>query len=490
MFAHRKDAERAGPGPLRTPRLGVRAARPRSAAGLRQTAILVGALGLTALALAACATSRSAPPARLVSTPIAVVAGLTAAPALPEPTAAALAPTSTTPRPAAVATPPPSPSVPPSPTPMGIEVRRQIFTEVWKTISEHYLYSDFGGVDWDAVRVEFEQRIDQAPTDERFYQLVSEMVARLGDDHSRFLPPQAAQRQDELSSGREEQVGIGVVALPLRDALLIQHVFPDSPAQRAGLRSRDRIVAIDGAFYASADIQGPEGSQVRLTVVRPGAESRDIVITRRRVEGRITPMARRLTGDIGYLSITTLWVSDMDRQVSAALADVAAPRPLRGLILDLRSNPGGWRSVLTGILGHFISGEVGSFTSRKEDTPLVIEPGARPDLRGLPLVVLIDGGTASYAELIAAVLQSRAGAVVVGAPSAGNTETIYSYELTGGARLWVAQEGFRLAEGADLEGVGVYPDIAVLDDWTRFSEAEDPGIQEALRLLSPSAGGK
>ena len=369
-------------------------------------------------------------------------------------------------------------------------MRQQIFNEVWTTIDENYLYPDFGGADWAAVRAEYEPRIAAAANDAAFYELIGVMVNQLGDDHSRFLPPSAAQQQDQLTSGREEQVGIGVITLPLSDSLLIQHIFPDSPAARAGLRARDRIVTIDGFFYAQRDIQGPEGSKVRLTVVRPGEQSRDIVITRRHMEGRITPLVRRLPGDVGYLNITTLWVNDMDAQVSQALAAINTPTPLNGLIIDLRSNPGGWRSVLTGILGHFVRGNVGSFTSRKGDLPLLIEPGASPDLRGIPLVVLVDSATASYAELIAAVLQRRAGAVVLGAPSAGNTETIYSYELSGGARLWVAQEGFRLSDGTNLEGLGVQPDMSVLDDWTRYSEAQDPGITLATQLLTRSAGGK
>lgn len=130
-----------------------------------------------------------------------------------------------------------------------------------------------------------------------------EMVGRLGDEHSRFLPPSDAQRQDVLTSGREEQVGIGVIVLPLSDALLIQHVFPDSPAEQAGLQPRDRIVAIDGASYSQGDIQGPEGSQVRLTVVRPGEASLDLVITRRRSkDGSVQP---RCT----FLATLAIWGS-------------------------------------------------------------------------------------------------------------------------------------------------------------------------------------
>ncbi|MCX7791634.1 MAG: S41 family peptidase [Chloroflexaceae bacterium] len=438
-------------------------------------------LGLAFLA-AGCAARSTWSPATPVVTPIPVVPASTLA---PTPTAIAVTATSE-PSPTPL---PPTPTLAEEATPLPVTLRRQIFHEVWSTINEKYLYADFRGVDWAATREEFAPLVESAADDAAFFDLMVEMVGRLGDEHSRFLPPSDAQRQDVLTSGREEQVGIGVIVLPLRDALLIQHVFPDSPAERAGLQPRDRIVAIDGVLYSQGDIQGPEGSQVRLTVVRPGEASRDLVITRRRVEGRIGPTGLRLPGDIGYLGITTLWVNDMDAQVREVLTSLTGPAPLRGLIIDLRSNPGGWRSVMTGILGHFARGEVGSFTSRAGDTPLVIEP-VLPDLRGLPLVVLVDEDTASYAEVLAAVLQQHAGAVVVGAPTAGNTETIYAYDLSGGTRLWVAQEGFQLANGAWLEGAGVQPDILSLNDWTRFSAADDPGITLALGLLNRGAGGK
>ncbi|MFQ3661759.1 MAG: S41 family peptidase [Chloroflexaceae bacterium] len=444
---------------------------------------MLGILVGLALLAASCTTSGALAPPTPGVTPIPVVLAATL---VPSPTVVAV-----------TAMPAPSPT-PPAPTPapeegapsLSVALRRQIFNEVWSTINEKYLYPDFRGVDWAATREEFTPRVEAAADDEEFFALMVEMVGRLGDEHSRFLPPSDAQRQDALTSGREEQVGIGVIVLPLSDALFIQHVFPDSPAERAGLRARDRIVAIDGALYSQGEIQGPEGSQVRLTIARPGEASRDVVITRQRVEGRIGPTTLRLPGDIGYLGVTTLWVSDMHVQVSEALTGLAGAAPLRGLIIDLRSNPGGWRDVMIGLLGHFVQGEVGRFISRAGYRPLVIEPGVMLDLRGLPLVVLVDENTASYAEVIAAVLQQQAGAVVVGTPTAGNTETIYAYDLSGNARLWVAQEAFELSTGAWLEGAGVQPDIVTLDDWTRSSAADDPGITLALGLLNRGAGGK
>ncbi len=359
--------------------------------------------------------------------------------------------------------------------PLDATLRQQIFTEVWTTINEHYLDPTFNGVDWAQVRVEYGARALVAEDDASFFAVIGAMVALLRDDHSRFVPPQAVVAEDRLTSGREEQVGIGVSTLRLSDGLLIQHVFPNSPAERAGLQPRDRIVAIDGRTFTLGSIEGPVGSRVRLLVVQPEGGSRELELVRERVEGRIEPFVLRLTNDVAYIGISTLWVNTMHEQVAEALRQLVAERPLQGVILDLRSNPGGWRDVLSGLLGHFVTGEVGAFISRRGATPLVVSL-SDPDLRGLPVVVLIDRNTASYAELLAAVLQQEGGAIVIGQPSAGNTETIYAYEITGGARLWVAQEVFRLNDGRDLEGRGVQPDIQLTSDWTRFRFEADPWI--------------
>ena len=392
----------------------------------------------------------------------------------PAPTPTAIPPTPTT----ALITPTPRP-------PLDATLRQQIFTEVWTTINEHYLDPTFNGVDWARVRAEYGARALAAEDDASFFAVISAMVRLLRDDHSRFVPPQAVIAEDLLTRGREEQVGIGVSTLPLSDGLLIQHVFPDSPAARAGLQPRDRIVAIDGLSFNLGSIEGPLGSSVRLLIVQPEGDSRELELIRERVEGRIEPLIRWLSDDVAYVGINTLWVNDMHEQVARALQRLMAERPLQGVILDLRSNPGGWRDVLNGLLGHFVTGDVGEFISRKGATPLVVT-ARNPDLRGSPLVILVDHGTASYAELLAAVLQQEAQATVIGRPSAGNTETIYAYEITGGARLWVAQEVFRLNDGSDLEGKGVQPDIQPSSDWTRFRFEADPWIALALDRIRVS----
>jgi C-terminal peptidase prc len=447
-----------------------------------------------AAALASCAASGAA----VVSTPAPVVLATPASPApTPAPTAVAVPtampasprPAAPTARPTVAPTPAPTKAPPPTaaPTPEALSAieRQQVFEEVWRTVKQHYLYADFRGLDWDAMREEYEPRVEIDQDNEAFYADMAEMVARLGDHHSRFLPPAAAQAQDATTSGYESTVGIGVVTQPKADGAFIQMVFPDSPAARADMRPRDRIIAVDGRPYAASDgdLLGPAGTTVRLNVVRPGEKPRDVVLVRQEVQGRIEPYYRRFPGDIGYVAISTLWVNDMDEQVSGALTELVSDGRLRGLILDVRANGGGWSKVLSGILSHFVRGQVGMFFDQRHVRPLVIAPPAGPDLRGLPLVVLVDGDTASYAELLAAVLQREGGALIVGTPTSGNTETIYAYTLKDGSRLWLAQEGFRLQNGANLEGAGVQPESMVDVDWTRYSEDDDPQLLEALRLL-------
>ncbi len=389
----------------------------------------------------------------------------------------------------AVPTAAPRATTAPTPTPnheLTMEERERIFTAVWQRINDSYLYADFNGVDWKALRDTFGSQIEAAQSNEEFYAAITAMVAELDDHHSRFGPPATVVSEDAIVSGHEATVGIGVLAAPTNDGAFIQVVFPDSPAEQAGLRPRDRIITVNGRPYQPMDdnLQGPEGSTVRLTVVSPGDKPRDVVLPRKEVEARIAPYSRRLPGNIGYVWISTLWVNDTDEQVSGALTELVAAGPLNGMILDLRGNPGGWAHVLSGILSHFVRGQVGMFFDRNNNVrPLVVPPPAGPDLRALPLVVLIDHDTASYAEVLGAVLQHEAHATVIGVPSAGNTETIYAYTFFDGSRLWLAREGFRLQNGKNLEGYGIQPDITIDVDWKRYSEDDDPQLLEALRIL-------
>ncbi|HKP51741.1 MAG TPA: S41 family peptidase [Chloroflexia bacterium] len=379
----------------------------------------------------------------------------------------------------------------PTATLMSPAERNELFEEVWGTVNDHYLYADFRGVDWNKTHDEYEERINKVGSAAEFYTVMSEMVGLLNDDHSRYLSPEEAKDEDDLNRGDASYAGIGILSKYESSSALVLLVFPDSPAEEAGLQRRDRILAIDGKKIGNdgdvSPIRGPAGTDVRLTVKSPGEEQREVTITRRAVTGKITASSSRLEvdGSIGYLLVPSLWADDMTEQVEERLGELLQGPSLKGLVMDLRANEGGWRPVLTGILGQLVAGDVGHFYSQESDYPMEIDRGNLYDkLKNVPMVVLVDGNSQSYAEVLPAALQVSGRAKVVGTKTAGNTETIYSYNFSDGSRLWVAQEGFKLPDGTNLEGRGVIPDVTIEVDWTQYTLKTDPHVLKAVELLT------
>jgi len=380
----------------------------------------------------------------------------------------------------------------PTATVLALSERERIFNDVWNTVDRNYLYPDFHGVDWNAVKAKYEPLIKNATTSDEFYNLLFNMVDSLNDGHSRYESPTRAKEEEALESGNADYVGIGIISSPNDKSVGVVYVFPNSPADKAGIKRRDRITAIDGTPFVDpvkeiARVRGQEGTTVTLTVVSPEQPERSVPIVRGRVTGAVTPSSGRLAADpaIGYLIIPTLSTDDMDVRTEAELNTLLSGSPdLKGLVVDLRGNGGGFRTILESILGDFVSGQVGTFFSQTSSYALTITGKPLGDkLSSLPVVLLVDQGTESYAEVLSASIQEKGRAKVVGVATAGNTETIYAYNLEDGSRLWCAQEGFKLLDGTNLEGRGVIPDEIVNVDWTAYQEADDPQILKAVNIL-------
>lgn len=410
----------------------------------------------------------------------------------PSPTSSATATATAAPSPTSTPTAEPIPLIPqPTPTLSSFDALRrgELFDKVWGTVAAHYLYADFGGVDWQALKETYRPRALAAPTTEEFYATLAAMIDELRDRHSRFENPQQAFVQQALATGRDAYVGVGILTVPVDDGLLVTTVFPNSPAAEAQLQRRDMIVAVDGGPVNPDDtgISGPADTSVQLELRSPDSTLRTVTLTRRAVLAQYVPDVYLLPDTrIGYVLIQSFWAQDMADKTGQALQALLAANDdqLDGLIIDLRSNGGGWRSVLEGLLSTFVAGEVGAWWSQQTSYPLTIAGTPLYDqLMSVPVVVLVDRETESYAEVFAAVLQAQGRAQVVGFNTAGNTETIFAYDLDDASRLWVAQEGFKLPDGSNLEGRGVLPDHAIDVDWTRFSERRDPHILKALELI-------
>jgi len=305
------------------------------------------------------------------------------------------------------------------------------------------------------------------------------LVEELGDEHSFFLSPQGIADRQALAENALSQVGIGVSVIWTKAGGRIIWIISGGPAEQAGLKSRDLIVAIDGIATTQSTLS--EGELFRLlrgsidsvvTVsVQSGAQPvRDIQIRRRpfSVEASQLIRAERLpTTDIGLLVIDTFELAQTDEYVSAALRSLEEQGPLTGLIIDVRNNLGGSADELLQTLALFIDGgSIGSVRGREEVAPFVIPSGQTlASFKDVPIVVLTSPDSTSGGEVFAAGMQALQRAQIVGLPTAGNTENVVSHGLSDGSEIYLAERIYHLPNGTTIEDRGVQPDLQVDVPW-------------------------
>jgi C-terminal peptidase prc len=460
-------------------------------------------LGLLAFVALLAACSRLPSPAAFAPTaPPAPSA--TAAPqaTLAPPTATLVPPTVTPAPPTATPAPPTATAVPLDPTPtlapVAAEERAEIFEQVWNIVRDSYVYEDYGGVDWEAAREEFSPRVEAAATPEEFYGVMRELIDRLGDEHSRFESPQEVAAQQAEYEGDARYGGIGAKIRDVEDGGLVVSLAPGGPAERAGIQQRDVIIAVNGIPFIDTAAHGPDGpigvvrgepgTTVRLTVRTAGQPPREVEVMREAIPSEAFNAVRsRLLPDrpVGVIEIPTFYVEDLDRKVRDAVESLLAAGPLQGLVLDVRSNSGGYVHLMRNTIALFHDGgSIGSTSGRSINEEQVIPSGRTiPELRGVPLVVLVGPDSASAAEMFAAGMQTLGRARIVGMPSAGNTENLYSYSFDDGSRLLIATVAYRLPDGTLIEGRGVIPDRYVDTEWWRYQPDQDPQVVAAVEEL-------
>ncbi|MBI3158817.1 MAG: PDZ domain-containing protein [Chloroflexi bacterium] len=399
--------------------------------------------------------------------------------------------------PTAVVLPTTGPTAPPETFNLPADQQQRIFEDMWEVVRAEYLYPDYGGLDWETVRVETRERIAAGLSDQAFYALMSELVVNLGDDHSAFLTPEMVAAEEAAYAGNLDYVGVGVYIGPVaeRGRGVIYMVIPGGPAEEAGLKSHDSILTVDGQpildeeGYLTDSLLGPEGTQVVVEIKSPGQEPRLVTITRRRIAGRLPVPSEVLVSPggqrIGYILIPTFSDGNIDAQVGEALRALAASGPLAGLILDNRINDGGFDSELRGTLGFFTRGLAGHFVNRQGRTPLRINPEDINGSLAVPLVVLVGPDTHSYGEIFAGVLADQGRATLIGETTGGNVETLYGYDFEDGSRLWLAHDTFQPINDseADWEETGIQVDLTAPSAWDLTTQAEDPAILAALAFF-------
>ncbi len=416
----------------------------------------------------------------------------------PTPTAPAVMPTHQPPtRIPATATPTRTPR-PPSPTPTSTLVpgasHEEVFEAVWQTVKDNYVYPDYNGLDWDAVHEDYGARVRAATGDEEFYQIMIEMIDALNDHHSAFLTPAEVRHEDERQSGGGDYIGPGFVTDPIWEKRLatILMIWPDSPAEEAGLRPHDNILAIDGQPAVDPDedfslgLTGEEGTTLTITVRTPGELPRDVVLVRKRLPLTAPVPVRRLPGDIAYMLVPWFYDDTVVDRLIEALDEVAKDGPpFKGMILDMRLNTGGMLDVAKELLNLFTDGEVAHAYYMGKPVHLDAEGRDVHGSQKLHLVVLVGPRTDSLGEVTAGIMQDLGRGHVVGTQTKGNVEIILANDFPDGSRMWLSEGVFLPSRHDDVvwNGVGIIPDVIVDADWETFTEDNDPQIEAALELL-------
>src|SRR5215207_3079994 len=368
--------------------------------------------------------------------------------------------------------------------------QEKILEELSKIVEDVYVYPDFNGKDWNAIKAKYQSLIEAGLDTESFYREMQAMIEELHDEHSFFLSPLEAEQSEAELRGESEFVGVGIYSQPdiERQRLIVISTFAGSPADQAGIQPHDSILLVDGVPLDLEDgnrLRGPACTAVVVTVQSPGEEPRDLMLVRQAIQGGLDIDARLVpTKDgskIGYIFIPTFFDETIPSQIEDALNEFGL---LDGLVMDVRMNGGGSSTVANPILSFFASGKLGQFVSRDSSRTMGVEANPIQNSQTVPLVVMVNKDTVSYGEIFAGILRDSRDAKITGETSLGNVELLHGFDFDDGSQVWLASERFFPAHSDEnWEETGIVPDVQAYADWATFTFETDPSIAAAVALL-------
>ncbi len=346
-----------------------------------------------------------------------------------------------------------------------------------------------------AFAATFARAVQYSPVPETqlAYAATAAMLASLKDSHTNFLDPQQYQESRQQLLGRPGFTGIGVLITSRKDAagegwIFIEDVFPGSPAEAAGVKRFDRIVQVDGRSLrnatsqeASQYIRGPASSTVTLTILR-GDQTLQVAVVRAAIQQRSVE-ARFIQPGVAYIKLYEFSRGAGSRLRSTLLA-LALQEPLRSVVLDLRANPGGLIQEAVSVGSLFLPPRtILSRITERSRPPDVLKTAGVPLFPKTPLVVLIDGSSASASEILAGAFKDHHRATIVGEKTAGALGGSITVPLPERAGMTVTVERITTPFGTIVEGVGIVPDVPVTLTINDMLRGEDTQLTAALRVI-------
>jgi carboxyl-terminal processing protease len=337
------------------------------------------------------------------------------------------------------------------------------------------------------------------------YAAIRAMTEAVGDEgHTEFMTAEEAKAVDQSLSGQFVGIGVQVAADDNGGGIRISNVFPNTPAEAAGLQRGDHILAVDGTTTKGESldetvsrVRGPEGQDVTLTIGRQGKADFDVTITRRQYDLPLSSWAMVPGTKIAMIRLEQ-FASGATDAIKKDITDAKAAGAT-SIILDLRANPGGYVSEAVGVASQFVGDGIVYQAIERDGTPknADIQPGGLAT--DIPLVVLTDGNTASSAEIVTGAIQDAKRGEVVGEKTFGTGTVLGRFDLADGSSLRIGVERWLTRAGRPIWHEGLEPDVKVdlpedtelvtpdsLRDMTaaQLAKASDAQVLKAVQLLS------
>ena len=309
--------------------------------------------------------------------------------------------------------------------------------------------------------------VEETNSNELMYGAIKGMLETL-DPHSAFMPPNMYKEMQEETKGRFE--GLGIEITIKEGILMVVSPIEDTPAFKAGILAGDQILKIDGDSTKNLTLmdsvkrmRGPKGTKVTITIMREGfTKPREFTLTRDVIPVR-SVRHELLEKQYGYIRLSQFQEKtegELDKALKAL--EEESKGSMKGLVLDLRNNPGGLLDQAVKVADRFIeSGLIVSMEGRREDQKMKFLAQFQGTVARYPLIVLVNGGSASASEIVAGAIQDHGRGILVGTQTfgKGSVQTIFPLKDGSGLRLTTAR--YFTPNGRSIQAKGIIPDILV-----------------------------
>ncbi len=361
------------------------------------------------------------------------------------------------------------------------ESPKAVVDEAWQIVNREYVDGTFNQTDWQAVRTTLLNK--NYTSREQAYVALRAALSKLNDPYTRFMDPKQYEALSNQTSGELSGVGIRLEVNDQTKVLTVVEPIENSPALKAGIQAGDQILAIDGKKTkgmtvedASNLIRGDAGTKVKLDIGRQGKDSLAFALTRARIELPTVRYSLRQEGPkrVGYIRLNE-FSAHAAEQMRHAIQDLDTQKA-DGFVLDLRGNPGGLLQASIDISRMWMDkGAIVRTVDRKGNNEELA--ANRTALTKLPLVVLVDGNSASSSEILTGALKDNGRATVVGSQTFGKALVQSVHSLSDGSGLAVTIAHYYTPRGTDISHKGITPDIKIdLSDEQRQKLASNPKL--------------